>query len=141
MVGMRNLLPKQAQELLRANPKALFIDCRSDSEFFMIGHCVVKHADGSEGRPELVMWSDEFRMVSNPHFVAEVGALSTSKDQTIVIICRSGRRSALACNALQDDGFTDVVNVLHGFEGDRNDVDQRSSLNGWRFDGLDWEQM
>jgi hypothetical protein len=30
---------------------------------------------------------------------------------------------------------------LHGFEGDRNEKDQRGTLNGWRFDGLPWEQM
>ena len=87
------------------------------------------------------MWSDELRMESNPDFIPQVNALSTSKDQTIVIICRSGRRSALAADALQAEGFNDVVNVLHGFEGDRNDIDQRSTLNGWRFDGLDWEQL
>lgn len=141
MEGMKNLLPNQTLELLLANPQALFVDCRSDSEFFMIGHSLVRYPDGSERRPELVMWSDELRMESNPHFVSEVTALSSSKDQTIIIICRSGRRSALAATALEADGFTDVVNVLHGFEGDRNDVDQRSSLNGWRFDGLDWEQL
>ena len=138
---MRNLLPKPTLALLRANPKALFIDCRSDSEYFMIGHSVVKHADGSELRPELVMWSDELRMEINPDFVAQVTALSSSKNQTVVIICRSGRRSALACSALEADGFTDIVNVLHGFEGDRNDIDRRSAVNGWRFDGLDWEQL
>lgn len=141
MAGMKNLLPKPTLVLLRENPQALFIDCRSDSEYFMIGHCVVKHADGSEVRPELVMWSDELRMETNPDFIAQVTALSQSKNQTVVIICRSGRRSALAGQTLEAEGFTDVVNVLHGFEGDRNDIDQRSTVNGWRFDGLDWEQL
>ena len=63
------------------------------------------------------------------------------KDRTVVLLCRSGQRSAEAGRALEAAGFTDVVNVLHGFEGDLNANFQRSSLNGWRFDGLPWEQM
>jgi hypothetical protein len=34
-----------------------------------------------------------------------------------------------------------VINVLHGFEGDLDDSDHRSTVNGWRFDGLPWGQM
>jgi hypothetical protein len=31
--------------------------------------------------------------------------------------------------------------MLHGFEGDLDEHFHRSTLNGWRFDGLPWEQM
>ncbi len=37
-------------------------------------------------------------------------------------------------------GFRRVYNVLHGFEGDLDEHHQRGRLNGWRFDGLPWEQ-
>ncbi|HTO49228.1 MAG TPA: rhodanese-like domain-containing protein, partial [Burkholderiales bacterium] len=37
-------------------------------------------------------------------------------------------------------GFTDVYNVLHGFEGDLDEKHRRNTTNGWRFDGLPWEQ-
>ena len=37
-------------------------------------------------------------------------------------------------------GFEFAINVLEGFEGDKNDFHQRSSVNGWRFHGLPWEQ-
>ena len=63
------------------------------------------------------------------------------KNKTVVLLCRSGQRSVDAGNALEAAGFTDVVNVLHGFEGDLDDKFHRSSVNGWRFDGLPWEQM
>ena len=43
--------------------------------------------------------------------------------------------------ALEAAGFADVAHVVHGFEGDLNDAFKRSSLNGWRYDGLPWEQM
>jgi hypothetical protein len=29
---------------------------------------------------------------------------------------------------------------VHGFEGERDENDHRGRLNGWRFDGLPWEQ-
>jgi rhodanese-related sulfurtransferase len=62
-------------------------------------------------------------------------------DRPVVLICRSGKRTVEAAEALEAAGFTDVVNVLHGFEGDLDARDQRGRLNGWRFDGLPWEQM
>jgi hypothetical protein len=30
--------------------------------------------------------------------------------------------------------------VLHGFEGELDDHHHRGALNGWRFEGLPWEQ-
>ena len=42
--------------------------------------------------------------------------------------------------ALEKAGFTQVYNVLHGFEGELNEHHQRNSMTGWRHDGLPWEQ-
>ncbi len=63
------------------------------------------------------------------------------KRRPVLLICRSGQRSLEAAQALEQDGFTDVINVLHGFEGDLDPDFHRSTLNGWRFDGLPWEQL
>jgi rhodanese-related sulfurtransferase len=138
---MKHLLPRQAHDFIAQEPRAVFIDCRSDAEFFLIGHGFVATTDGKEIRPEHILWSDELRMENNPNFVAEVLAVTKTKDRPVVLICRSGRRTLLAGDALEAAGFTDVINVLHGFEGDRNDQEHRSKVNGWRFDGLPWEQM
>ena len=55
--------------------------------------------------------------------------------------CRSGGRSALAVNALAKAGFTNVYNIIDGFEGDK--VAEEGSLylgkrmkNGWKNSGL-----
>ena len=45
-----------------------------------------------------------------------------------------------AGQALEDAGFSEVAHVVHGFEGELNEDFKRSSLNGWRHDGLPWEQ-
>ena len=39
------------------------------------------------------------------------------------------------------DPYHDVAHVLHGFEGELNEHFKRSTVNGWRYEGLPWEQM
>jgi rhodanese-related sulfurtransferase len=63
------------------------------------------------------------------------------KDRPVLLICRSGQRTLAAGQALEAAGFTQVADVAHGFEGELNDAFKRSSLSGWRFEGLPWEQM
>jgi rhodanese-related sulfurtransferase len=130
---MQHLTPRQAHEFLQRSPDALFVDCRSDAEYFFVGHAIgsihVALFDGPDWTP-------------NPHFIGEVRKLTGhSDDRPVVLICRSGRRSVEAGEVLEQAGFQQVYNVLHGFEGDLDDQRQRGKLNGWRFDGLPWEQM
>ena len=42
--------------------------------------------------------------------------LRMPKDEAVYLICRSGRRSATACELLHHQGFTNVVNVTGGME-------------------------
>ena len=37
-------------------------------------------------------------------------------------------------------GFRHVFHVIHGFEGELDENHHRNSRNGWRVDGLPWEQ-
>jgi len=129
---MKHLLPHEAHEFIRKTPDALFIDCRSDPEVFFVGYAL-----GTLHVP----WYDAPDWDFNPDFVADVKSLAGHiLDRPIVLICRSGKRSVEAAHALEEAGFTDVYNVTHGFEGDRNEARQRGKLNGWRHDGLPWEQ-
>ena len=130
---MKHLSPREAQTLLDEDPEALFIDCRSDAEHFFVGHPVgAIH----------VAWQDGPDWELNPHFVGEVRRLAGhSTKRPIVLICRSGRRSIDAGEALIDAGFSAVFNVMHGFEGDLDDKHHRGSVNGWRHDGLAWQQL
>lgn len=129
---MEHLEPKAAFELLQRDPTALFIDCRSTIEYFFVGHPVgAVH----------VAWNDGDDWEVNPHFAGEVKRLAGEAHQrSVVIICRSGNRSADAGLALEAAGFTRVINVLHGFEGALDANHHRGTVNGWRCDGLSWEQ-
>ncbi|MBX3687344.1 MAG: rhodanese-like domain-containing protein [Rhodocyclaceae bacterium] len=129
---MQHLSPVETSQFLRDNPNALFIDCRSEMEFLFVGHPVgAIH----------VSWHDGPDWEINPHFVGEIRKLAgQSGDRPVVLICRSGNRSEEAARALEATGFGRVYNVRHGFEGELDEKHQRNSINGWRHDGLPWEQ-
>ncbi len=129
---MEHLTPKETAEFLSRNADALFVDCRSEMEFFFVGH---------PAGVLQVPWIEGPDWDINPNFVADVRKLADDAHlRPIVLICRSGNRSVDAGKALEADGFGKVYNVLHGFEGELDDNHHRGSLGGWRFDGLPWEQ-
>lgn len=138
---MQHLTPVQAYEFLKAHPHALFVDCRSEAEYFLVGHPLIDRPDGEPWRPENVCWADELKLEVNPDFVADIDRLAGSKDRPVVIICRSGRRSVAAGQALEAAGYAEVYNVLEGFEGPLDDRFQRGNQCGWRRAGLPWEQL
>ena len=133
------LSPQKAWQMLQDDTRAILVDIRSSMEFLFVGH-----AKGSVHVP----WIDEPDWVENPHFVTDIrklmlgGAVCTVDDGCVpvVLICRSGKRSLEAGNALLKAGFTRIFHVDEGFEGDLDDDHHRSSINGWRFHNLPWEQ-
>ncbi|OGA41518.1 MAG: sulfurtransferase [Betaproteobacteria bacterium RIFCSPLOWO2_12_FULL_62_13] len=127
---MKHLEPREAYEFLKNNANAVFIDCRSEMEYLFVGH---------PAGAILVPWNDGPNWEINPDFVAHVKK-ATSFDRPIVLICRSGNRTLDAGRALEEAGFTQVYNVLHGFEGELDEKHQRNSTTGWRYEGLPWEQ-
>jgi rhodanese-related sulfurtransferase len=129
---MEHLTPKEANEFLQQNRDAVFIDCRSEMEFLFVGHPV---------GAIMVPWNDGPDWEINPHFVGQVKkAAGHSDHRPILLICRSGNRSVDAGMELEKAGFTRVMNVLYGFEGELDNAHQRSKRNGWRHDGLPWAQ-
>ena len=131
---MRHLLPHEAWAFVQATPDALFVDVRMEIEYLYVGHPPgVVH----------VPWYEYPQMQAEPEaFVAQVRREAGGRsDRPVVLICRSGKRTVEAGLALEAGGFADVVNVLHGFEGELDEHFQRGRLNGWRFEGLPWEQL
>jgi len=136
---VKPLSPKETARMLDDDPRALLIDVRSSMEYLFVGH--------PEGAVH-VSWIDEPDWKVNENFTVDIrklllGGVIRSDElhsAPIILICRSGIRSLEAGRKLIEDGMTNVYHVKSGFEGDLNDKHKRSSLNGWRFDGLPWEQ-
>ena len=130
---MQHLLPKDAWALLQANPDARLIDIRMEIESMYVGR-----PPGAINVP----WYEYPDFTPNAQaFCQTVLSEIHRKDHPVLLLCRSGQRTLDAGQALEAEGFTQVINILHGFEGDLNDKFHRSALNGWRHDGLPWEQM
>lgn len=130
---MKHLSSRQSWDLLQAKPDAILVDVRMEIESLYVGR---------PPRAVNIPWYEFPDFESDAiAFVQAVEREVTSKDQTVVLICRSGSRTLDAGEALVRAGFTQVVNVVNGFEGDLDVNDHRSTVNGWRFDGLPWEQM
>ena len=112
---MKHLKPKEASDFLHQNPQAVLVDCRSEMEYLFVGHPSGAHH---------VAWNDGPDWDINPHFVGQVKKVA-SMNRPVVLICRSGQRSIAAGIELEKAGFSEVYNVLEGFEGPLDDSHHR----------------
>lgn len=129
---MKHLTPTEAYDELQRNPDALLVDCRTQMEFYYVGHPI-----GAVN----IEWHMAPEFTVNPAFVDEVLREAGSTERPVLLICRSGQRTLDAGAALEAAGFKDVTNVLEGFEGNLDANFHRGTLGGWRKAGLPWEQM
>jgi len=135
---------RQAYEMWQAAPdEVTIIDVRTPEEYALIGHAEMawnvplgfityQRTDGK--------FEHGVRM--NPDLVAEVKGLAEPTD-TLLLMCRSGGRSAKAVNQLAAAGFENVYNITDGMEGDKvKDPESvfhgKRMKNGWKNWGLPW---
>jgi rhodanese-related sulfurtransferase len=141
--------PRDAYAMWSADPRGVHIlDVRTFEEYLFVGHFEMAKnipllfprfdPDGPSipGRPPGCSGDP------NPTFISEAEA-AFDRDDTILVMCTTGGRAALAINALTQAGFTAAYNIINGFEGDRID-DPESEYNGqhlrngWKNAGLPW---
>src|SRR3954466_6123413 len=122
------LTPAEAQELMKAGAK--LVDVRTKPELQYVGKV--------PGALE-VEWQTYPGGKPNPEFIGELAA-STSKDDAVMFICRSGARSHSSAEAASRAGWKETYNVLEGFEGDKDSEGHRNTVGGWRKAGLPWKQ-
>ena len=135
---------REAYEKWKAAPdKVLILDVRTPEEYMFVGH-----ADMAWNIPvasQSYRWDAEkgqFPMQLLPDFVARVQKIAKPGD-TLLVMCRSGGRSAMSVNLLAKAGFTNVYNITDGAEGDAvkdpNSVyDGQRLVNGWKNSGVPW---
>ena len=134
---LKTISALDAWQICQQDPGALLIDIRSSMEFLFVGH-----PKGALHIP----WIDEPDWVINKDFVTEVRKLAlgglheSSEEVPIILICRSGNRSEDAGKLLVDSGMRNVSHIDEGFEGKLDDNHHRSTVGGWRYHDLPWEQ-
>jgi rhodanese-related sulfurtransferase len=100
------VLPWDLEEEIEQNPKLIVLDIRELDEFEMM------HIKGSLHVPRGVL---EGACVWN--YDDTVPVLAQARDQNIVVVCRSGNRSALAALTMQQMGFEQLRSLKLGIKG------------------------
>jgi rhodanese-related sulfurtransferase len=135
---------KEAHKMWLADKDNIkILDVRTPEEYVFIGHApMAQNIPFQLFNYKMAVRNKGPLMKTNPNFIAEVGQKFKPSD-TILVICRSGNRSAAAVNAMAAAGFKIAYSVTDGFEGDRV-KDPSSSFygkrlkNGWRNSGVPW---
>jgi rhodanese-related sulfurtransferase len=126
--------------------KVLFVDIRTRAEAMYVGmpspvDALVPFVEHAELMTDWDSQKNIYRLDPFQDFVPEMNrrlqAKGLDKQATVVLICRSGDRSARAANRLAEDGYAKVYSVVDGVEGDMS-KEGRRSVNGWKNAGLPW---
>lgn len=135
---------KEAYAMWKAAPdRVKVIDVRTPEEMLFVGHPTM--AWKIPIAAQRYVWDaefEEFPMEPLPDFVARVRTVA-QPEETILVMCRSGSRSAMATDLLAKAGFRNVYNITDGMEGDKVEnpvsvfIGQRR-VNGWKNSGCPW---
>jgi rhodanese-related sulfurtransferase len=135
---------QQALAMWKASPeKVTIIDVRTPEEYSYIGHAAMAYNIPSKLMTmEYNAKKKTYNEVENKDFLAEIQK-RFKKNQTLLLMCRSGNRSASAINLLAKAGYKDVYNIYDGFEGDKvkdelSYFKGQRMVNGWKNSGNPW---
>jgi len=138
------LTAKEAYEQWRTDPEKIkIIDVRTPEEYLFVGSAPM--AWNIPVASQSYVWDAEkgkFPMKILPDFVSRVKAIAEPGNK-LMLMCRSGARSAIAINLLTEAGFEQLYNIVDGMEGDT--VSDEASVyigqrlvNGWKNSGCPW---
>jgi len=135
---------KEAYEKWKAEPdKVMIIDVRTPEEYLFVGHPTMAWKIPVAAQSyEWDAQKKQFPMKPLPDFAFRVSEVAKPED-TLLVMCRSGGRSAIAVNMLAKAGFKHAYNITDGMEGDvvkdPNSVFLGQRLiNGWKNSGCPW---
>lgn len=121
--------PAEAWELAKRGD-ARIVDVRTAAEWQYVGHIP---------QSQLIEWRSFGADKPNPNFASELAA-QVPKSDVVLLLCRSAQRSHAAAAVAAAAGYSRVLNILEGFEGDLDTDGQRGRVSGWRKAGLPWVQ-
>ena len=145
------MTPQQAHDAKQREPhKVALFDVRTRAEAMYVGIAPTVDAliPYVEHQEIMVDWDDKrqmYKLEPNPEFETELlrrlTAMGLSKNDVIILMCRSGDRSSKAADRLLMSGYTQVYSVAEGFEGDTAKAGTQAGhrvVNGWKNAGLPW---
>ncbi len=142
------LSAEEAHALRVTDPNSVLIDVRTREEAMYLGMPASADALIPFMNVDTRVWDPEkkaFRLVLNDEFETGVDDLlhrhGLDVDAKILLLCRSGKRSARAAKFLNQLGYSNVYTVVDGYEGDMaksGDGKGQRVVNGWKNAGLPW---
>ena len=106
LTDVREIMPWDMAARVAANPDLLIIDVREPYEFDAM------HIEGSINVPRGILES-----ACEWDYEETVPELVEAREREIVVVCRSGYRSILAAHSMQVLGYSNVVSLMTGIRG------------------------
>jgi rhodanese-related sulfurtransferase len=106
LTRVKEIMPWDLSKRLAAGDAPVLLDVREPAEFALL------RIPGSINVPRGVL-----EQSCEWDYDETLPLLATGREQEIVVICRSGRRSALAADVMQQMGFSNVVSLKLGIRG------------------------
>ena len=103
---IQELMPWDVDALRQTNPELLIVDIREADEY------AAGHIRGSLLVPRGILES-----ACDWGYSDTIPALVQARDQLVVLVCRSGNRTALAALTLQQMGYQRVISMKTGVRG------------------------
>ena len=122
--------PEEAFYVSQNLQHALIVDVRTQAEWNFVGGVSTSIK---------IEWQMYPSGQLNQDFLQQLQT-KVPQDSWVMFLCRSGARSHAAANLAAQNGYTKAVNILEGFEGDKDNNGHRGNLGGWKFRGLPWYQ-
>ncbi len=125
--------------------KVVFIDVRTPAEIEFVGHAEGIDKNIPIAYRDYTKYDEKkhrYGTFINQKFIDQVDALVKSKgltkeDAKVILMCRSGDRSAASTNLLAKQGYKNVYTVIDGFEGNK-DKNGKRTVDGWKNAGNPW---
>ena len=132
-----DVTPKEAWNILDKHRNSYLVDCRTAAEWSFIG---VPDLSGLCKDTMFIEWVRFPGGVENPTFIGDIKNHVIDQDSKVLYLCRSGQRSIAAAIAMTNEGYSNSNNILEGFEGDKDQNNQRGKTGGWKLSKLPWQQ-
>lgn len=133
--GVVEVTPETAYAALRADPRAVLVDVRTDNERLLTGS---PDLAATGGRVVYIPWPGQPTMRHGTGFAEALARAGLGPDQPLYFLCAIGARSRAAAAEALAAGFVRAFNIAGGFVGtaDRHP----GAVAGWKAAGLPWRR-
>jgi len=111
---IKQVTSKDLENFIKENPSSILLDVRTEEEWNTVGRPSGKKL---KIKTYFISLFKGVQRTKNDNFIHDVNSKKISKEDPILVICRSGQRSRTAATLLQQEGYKNCINISDGFEG------------------------